>query len=200
MMRKNILYKQRRALRIPNLQLSDEQLKNFALVEIEKLLVRNESSLRRFASLAFPDEALNLEGNNKLIQEELHRDILAIEHSVLLSSMTFEQKKMSLMKLRVLFLYGFGGTEKTYIWRALASEVRLKGGIVIRVALSGIVSLLIRGGRTTHSPFCIPLNVDEESICHIKAGSLLIELLVVAKLIIWDKTPLFNKNCFEALD
>ncbi|KAL5194227.1 Replication protein A DNA-binding subunit B [Glycine soja] len=54
------------------------------------------------------------------------------------------------------FLYGFGGTGKTFIWRTLASSLRAKNQIVIIVASSGIASLLLPGGRTAHSRFKIP--------------------------------------------
>ncbi|KAL8142794.1 hypothetical protein V2J09_015826 [Rumex salicifolius] len=36
--------------------------------------------------------------------------------------------------------------------------------------------------------------------CHIQAGIHLAELLIKAKLIIWDETPMANKYCFETLD
>jgi ATP-dependent DNA helicase PIF1 len=63
------------------------------------------------------------------------------------------------------FLYGYGGTGKTYIWRALSAALRSTGEIVLAVASSGIASLLIPGGRTAHSRFAIPLNVNERSTC-----------------------------------
>jgi len=61
----------------------------------------------------------------------------------------------------VSFLYGYGGTCKTFIYRAIATTLRSKGEIVLIVASSEIVALLIPGGRTAHSRFDIPLIVDE---------------------------------------
>ncbi|XP_057444082.1 uncharacterized protein LOC130736257 [Lotus japonicus] len=72
--------------------------------------------------------------------------------------------------------------------------------IVLNVASSGIASLLLPGGRTAHSRFCIPLQTDETTTCNIKQGSLRANLLICTKLIIWDEAPMLNKNCFEALD
>ncbi|XP_047264096.1 uncharacterized protein LOC124896570 [Capsicum annuum] len=66
------------------------------------------------------------------------------------------------------FLYGFGGTGKTFIWNTLSTAIRSKGEIVLTVASSGIASLLLPGGRTAHSRFVIPLNVTEDSTCNIK--------------------------------
>ena len=54
------------------------------------------------------------------------------------------------------FLYGYRGTRKTFIWKALTALLRADDKIVIMVAFSGIASLLLPGGRTTHSKFKIP--------------------------------------------
>jgi ATP-dependent DNA helicase PIF1 len=51
---------------------------------------------------------------------------------------------------RLFFLYGYGGTGKTFIWRAISAAIRSRGAIVLTVASSGIAALLIPGGRTTH--------------------------------------------------
>ncbi|KAL5185227.1 Replication protein A DNA-binding subunit B [Glycine soja] len=62
------------------------------------------------------------------------------------------------------FLYGFGGTGKTFIWRTLASSLRAENQIVIIVASSGIASLLLPGGRTAHSRFKIPKTISDYAI------------------------------------
>jgi ATP-dependent DNA helicase PIF1 len=71
---------------------------------------------------------------------------------------------------------------------------------VLAVASCGIAALLLQGGRTAHSRFRIPLNINEESTCEIKQGSHLAELLKKTSLILWDEAPMANKHCFEALD
>ena len=71
----------------------------------------------------------------------------------------------------VFFLYGHGGIGKTYIWRALTSSLWFEGRIVLTVALSGIASILLPGGRTTHLRFAIPLDINEDFIYNIKQGS-----------------------------
>ena len=48
------------------------------------------------------------------------------------------------------FLYGQGGTDKTFMWRILCACLRSKGEIVLLVASSGIASLLLQKGRTAH--------------------------------------------------
>jgi ATP-dependent DNA helicase PIF1 len=55
------------------------------------------------------------------------------------------------------------------------------------VVSSGVASLLLPGGRTTHSRFRIPLDLHEESRCAIVRGTNMAELLCRASLIIWDE-------------
>ncbi|KAI3827208.1 hypothetical protein L1987_01280 [Smallanthus sonchifolius] len=89
---------------------------------------------------------------------------------------------------------------KTFLWKTLSSAIRCKGEIVLNVASSGIASLLLSGGRTAHSRFHIPLNLNEDSLCHIKSNSDVANLLKETKLIIWDEAPMVHKHAFEALD
>ncbi|XP_021995507.1 uncharacterized protein LOC110892665 [Helianthus annuus] len=67
-------------------------------------------------------------------------------------------------------------------------------------ASSGIASLLLDGGRTAHSRFDIPLNINEGFVCHIKPDDDVAKLLQQTKLIIWDEAPMVHKHAFEALD
>ncbi|GJQ94135.1 ATP-dependent DNA helicase PIF1-like protein [Tanacetum coccineum] len=46
----------------------------------------------------------------------------------------------------------------------------------------------------------IPINVVEDSMCHIAADSELADLIRKAKLIIWDEAPMINQHCYEAFD
>ncbi|XP_031116548.1 uncharacterized protein LOC116020207 [Ipomoea triloba] len=76
------------------------------------------------------------------------------------------------------FVYGYGETGKTFLWRALSLEMQSKGDIVINVVSSGIASLLLLSGRIAHSRFAIPISITEDSTCNIKPGSDLAELIV----------------------
>nr|XP_043619865.1 uncharacterized protein LOC122591678 [Erigeron canadensis] len=100
----------------------------------------------------------------------------------------------------VFFVYGYGGTGKTFLWKTLRAAVRSRGDIVLNVASSGIASLLLEGGRTTHSRFIIPIHIVENSVCSIDPQSDLAGLIKETKLIIWDEAPMIHKHCFEALD
>lgn len=84
------------------------------------------------------------------------------------------------------FVYKFGGTRKTFLWNALTTSLRSREGVAIIVASSGIAITLLPLGRTAHSRFVIPINMDEDSMCSIPQSSPLHELIRCAKLIIWD--------------
>jgi hypothetical protein len=101
---------------------------------------------------------------------------------------------------KLIFVEGYGGTGKTYLWKAITTKIRCEGKIVLVVASCGITALLLEGGRTTHSRFHIPLNTTEESTCDIKQGTDLAALLNKTSLIIWDEASMAHRNCFEALD
>ncbi|MCI22111.1 ATP-dependent DNA helicase PIF1, partial [Trifolium medium] len=74
MLSDGILYQKRRELNLPDLQISDDDLKNLCLIEIEKLLNENGRSLSDYPSLPTPVvEDVNT-FHNKLIADELSYD------------------------------------------------------------------------------------------------------------------------------
>ncbi|XP_058784626.1 uncharacterized protein LOC131659455 [Vicia villosa] len=206
----DILHRQRQLLSFHDLVLTVDQLKSYALAEIEILLQSNNKSLEDYPEMPQPDRALLRERQNRLIYDELNYDRRSLleEHRNLMSTMTTEQmriyerimKRINENRSGLFFLYGYGGTGKTYIWRAMSAAIRSRGEIVLTVASSGIASLLIPGGRTAHSRFAIPIEVHECSTCNIAPKDPLAELIRRAKLIIWDEAPMMHKHCFEAVD
>ncbi|XP_010445056.1 PREDICTED: ATP-dependent DNA helicase PIF1-like [Camelina sativa] len=148
---------------------------------------------------------------NQLIADEwrfINQADFKKNHLEWLNRLTEEQKKIydeiinSVFKDKcgVFFLYSFGGTGKTFLWKVLSAAVRIRGEIVFNTASSGIASLLLEGGRTAHSRFGIPLEVHDTSMCRMSRSSDLGELVQEAKLIIWDEAPMMSKYCFETLD
>lgn len=78
---------------------------------------------------------------NLLLIEEVSydREKLGMEHASLLYSMTDEQKKiydvimghLNNGLLGVLFVDGFGGTGKTFLWKTITSALRSNGDLVL---------------------------------------------------------------------
>ncbi|XP_019171011.1 PREDICTED: uncharacterized protein LOC109166524 [Ipomoea nil] len=177
---------------------------------MEKLLNAWNKSLADYPLMPMPDQNGDLFQGNRLLFEEMSydREALRHEHNSLLQKLTNEQlliynKVVADVQTEMsgmYFVYGYGGTGKTFLWKTLSAALRSKGEVVLNVASSGIASLLLPGGRTAHSRFAIPISVNEDSTCNIKQGSPLAELIIKAKLIIWDEAPMMHKHCFEALD
>ncbi|XP_074351458.1 uncharacterized protein LOC141690569 [Apium graveolens] len=103
--------------------------------------------------------------------------------------------RLSTVKLVVFFfVFGSGGSGKTYLWRTLIYRLRLEGRIVLPVPMSGIAATLMPGRRTTHSRFKIPIVLDEFSLCNISHDSDIAQLIKKTKLIIWDKAPMQHRS------
>nr|XP_009803713.1 PREDICTED: ATP-dependent DNA helicase PIF1-like [Nicotiana sylvestris] len=191
--------------------LTDDELKNRCLQKLENFLKGYGRSFQDFPTMpthVYKEEEVDI--SNRLIRDELccNRRDLAEEHEELVKNLTNEQNciykriitAVNEDKGEFFFLYGFGGTCKTFIWRTVSFAIRSKGDIVLTVASSEIASLLLPGGLTAHSRFVIPLNLTEYSTCNIKQSSLLANSIVKAKLIIWDEAPMMHRYCFDVLD
>uniref|UniRef100_A0A0D3BGQ9 ATP-dependent DNA helicase n=1 Tax=Brassica oleracea var. oleracea TaxID=109376 RepID=A0A0D3BGQ9_BRAOL len=142
--------------------LSDAEKKEGSLMEIEKILKSNGTSLSNWKKMAKPFRDVT-DSQNVLILDELsyNREEFREEHDKDILKMTDEQRKIyeeiidAVIGKRggVFFVYGLGGTGKTFLWRLLFAAIRSRGEIVLNVASSGITSLLLQGGRTAHSRF-----------------------------------------------
>ena len=181
-----------------------------ALKEIDSILKENGKCLQDFSSLPQPTNRSTINFDNHLILQELNYDkhAQAIEAQELVSSLNLDQYKIYVEIMSLItndsggfsFVYGYGGTGKTFLWKSLISSVRARGEIVLPVASSGIAATLLPSGRTAHSRFAIPIQISESSICSISRNSSLAELLIATKLIIWDEAPMVQRFCIEAFD
>jgi len=116
-------------------------------------------------------------GGNRLVQEELAYD----QHSLTTDADNVEDRLnddqrsayetilnvVTNKEGKLFFVYGSGGTGKTFVWTTLLSYLRGQGKIMLAVASLGIASLLLLGGRTAHSRFKIPIELHDESTCNI---------------------------------
>ncbi|CAI0469522.1 unnamed protein product [Linum tenue] len=98
------------------------------------------------------------------------------------------------------FLYGHGGTGKTFLYNTIIAKLRSISKVVIVVASSGIAATLLPNATTAHSRFKIPLHLDNTSTCSVKKGTHLAELIQKAALIVWDEAPMTHRQAFEAVN
>ncbi|CAL5441876.1 unnamed protein product [Camellia sinensis] len=98
------------------------------------------------------------------------------------------------------FIDGPGGTGKTFLYKALLAAIRSKNYIALATATSGVAASILLGGRTAHSRFKIPIDVDTYKSCNIGKQTGLANLLRTTKLIIWDEAPMAKRQNIEALN
>jgi ATP-dependent DNA helicase PIF1 len=152
----------------------------------------------------------NVDGVCRIVAEEINYDVERLQnfwdHGYTRAN---DQQKQVLNSVTsalafgdggLFFLDGPGGTGKTFVESLLLAHVRAQGHVALAVASSGIASILLEGGRTSHLRFKIPINIHSESICSISAQSNFAKLLQMAKLIVWDEAPAQHRHCFEAVD
>jgi len=80
------------------------------------------------------------------------------------------------------------------------AKIRSENRIALAVATSGIAASLLDGGKTVHSQFKVPLNVDADSTCGIKVNSELADLIRSTELFIWDEAVMAHKHVFSTVD
>ncbi|XP_058741078.1 uncharacterized protein LOC131613424 [Vicia villosa] len=158
------------------MQLTEAELKNLSLIEIENMLQSNRRSLHEFKDMPYLDAYATRHVGNRLIYEEhdYNTETERENFNNLFRALTDEQRSIfekimeAVGKQRggVFFLHGYGGT----------------------------------GGRTAHSKFKIPVPTLDNSTCNIDKNTKHSQLFEATDVIIWDEAPMAHKNCFEALD
>jgi hypothetical protein len=194
----------------PIVTFSEDALKDRALYEIDQVFMLNGHRLEDFPTLPKSNYIPSVHGGNRLVQEELAYD----QHSLTIDEDNAEDRLNDDQRIayktilnvvtnkegKLFFVYGSGGTAKTFVWTTLLSRLRGQGKIVLVVASSRIASLLLMGGRTAHSRFKIPIDLHDESTCNITQQMKVAELVRKANLIIWDEAPMMHCRAFEAVD
>ncbi|XP_029154523.1 uncharacterized protein [Arachis hypogaea] len=195
---------------LAELTMLDDEIKQLCLIDIDKILHSYSKTLKDYPPMPLATEVDSSLLTKRVIREELNfnRDDLNKNASDILAIATPKQRYAFDKIVTAVycdegiffFVYGHGDTGETFLWNLISAEIRSRGDIVLNVASSGIVSLLLSNGRTAHSRFKILMNITEDSVCNIKFGSPQAMLLLKAKLIIWDETPMVSRYCYEALD
>ncbi|CAK8540364.1 unnamed protein product [Lathyrus sativus] len=146
-------------------------------------------------------------GVPKIIQEEL---LVQIPNEDVQPVVNLNNDQMSAYNIimntihqkqgQIFVVDGLGGTGKTFLYQTIMVNLRRNNEIVLATTSSGIAATLLPGGRTAHSRFGIPIDIEPHSICKIAKNSDLAKLIRITNAIIWDEAPMINKYCVEALD
>ncbi|XP_071738789.1 uncharacterized protein [Rutidosis leptorrhynchoides] len=159
------------SLKMAKLHINSDDLHNYVLYEVEILLNQCGKTLSDFTLPPLQDDLL-LDLANYLIMEERNYDHESLSEELihLESRMNVKQKRIyelirdasSNNRTELVFVYGHGGTGKTFLWKAIITGLRANGKIVLSVASSGIAYLLLPSGRTAHSRFKLPIDLTDE--------------------------------------
>ena len=149
-------------------------------------------------------------GGNRLIHDQLDYNIEELTVRVTANTAQFNPAQRGVYDAvmesvnnnngKIFFLHSAGGCGKTFVCNTIAAAVRAQGKIALCVASSGIASLLLEGGRTAHSTFKIPLQVNDTSFCSITRRSDAYPLLRETSIIIWDEVPMQHKYAVDAVN
>ncbi|KAF8099156.1 hypothetical protein N665_0250s0018 [Sinapis alba] len=169
-----------REFNFKELVLQDDQLQQYTLMELERLLKENEKSQIDFKGIPLPEKKVldDIANSERSENDNLYVGMNSEQKTIydaVLESVDNKTRKL-------FFVYGPGGTGKTYLYRTLISKIQSEKNIVIPVASSGIAALLLPRGRTAHSRFKLPLNLTK------------------ADIIIWDEAPMAHRHTFETVD
>jgi hypothetical protein len=118
-------YKRRKFLDFPMLNLTDSPKKDYAFIEIEKLMQQTGKSMKNYPEIEMPSANQLAEIGNRLMNEVLNynKDKQSEEHQMIYSNPNDEQKIAfnNIIELvdnnqgKLIFVEGHGGTSKTYL-------------------------------------------------------------------------------------
>lgn len=209
-MSEDILNRSRRANLNIELELSEE-MRNEALILIEEMCMQISGNTLNNLGMNSPDREMH-QAFNRELERERDYDIETLSQTVRESvpKLNMQQKNVYETMMNAIrqkqggmyFLDAPGGTGKTFLISLLLATVRSRSEIAVAVASSGIAATLLEGGRTAHSAFKLPLNLQviEEPTCNISKNSAMAKVLQKSEIIIWDECTMSNKKALEALD
>ncbi|XP_028055133.1 uncharacterized protein LOC114259319 [Camellia sinensis] len=102
--------------------------------------------------------------------------------------------------IRYFFIDGPGGTRKTFLYRAILATIRTHNLIALATTTSRVTASLLLNGRTAHSRFKIPIDVESKICCNFSKQSSLAKPLKLTALIIWDEASMARRQSIKALD
>ncbi|GBN07175.1 hypothetical protein AVEN_90311-1 [Araneus ventricosus] len=155
---------------------SEQTGPHYALADIEELLTSYNLSLQKLHLPTVDLPASVLEGANFDVVEEQAK---ANSYTMQLNS---EQRNVVEILLSAVynnaadtskcyFLDGPAGTGKTFVYSTLLHTIHGRGDDVIPVASTGIAATLLIGGRTAHSVFKIPIDLNATSTYNLKPNT-----------------------------
>ncbi|XP_045498452.1 uncharacterized protein LOC123696361 [Colias croceus] len=194
------------------IDVTDERVLNTCLSSLQDMVISIGGNPLIEYGLPAPQSSGHQDRGNREYNAETNYDpgemtTIRNDHVALFSS---EQKQIYDTVLesvgqnqgKMFFLDAPGGTGKTFVTTGILAEVRRQGKIAIAVASSGIAATLLPGGKTAHSMFKIPIDLEraETPVCGVSRNSDKGHVLKDCSLIVWDECTMANRKAVEAVD
>ena len=101
---------------------------------------------------------------------------------------------------RAYFLEGPGGSRKTMCYNTLVSWCRGRGITVASTAYTGIAATLLKGGRTCHNLFKLPVPILDTSVCRVSPASQHADFLRSITMFVIDEASMVPGHALRAID
>nr|GEW29935.1 DNA helicase [Tanacetum cinerariifolium] len=137
-------------IRIYHLNADSQQ--GYTLYELEIILNNCGKSLQSFGLPPPPTDLLGQLANRLLMEERNYNreELIQLKNDSVLRLNTDQKSIYELIinddansRQELIFVYGYGGTGKTFLWKTIISSLRLLGKIVLAVASSADTDLII---------------------------------------------------------
>jgi hypothetical protein len=98
----------------------------------------------------------------------------------------------------IFYIQAAGGCGKSFWANGVTAALRADGQMPIVVAASGLAATVLDGGRTAHSVFGIPLNVDDHAWCNVDASRR--DAIIRCPVIFWDECSLVHVHAANSVN
>ena len=174
-----------------------ENKDNLALNHINNLLLLEDVSCKDFG-LPEPEPIINdikYDNNITSISKEMFENMftkLNEDQKFIFNELVNNMNKIN-------FIDGPGGSGKTFLYKTLIYYFLSKGKNIISMAWTGIASILLPKGMTTHRTFRLPLDLSsiENSFLKLESDK---KKLRETKVIIWNEASMIPKKDLEIID
>jgi hypothetical protein len=98
----------------------------------------------------------------------------------------------------IFYVQAGGGCGKSFWANGVSAALSVQGQQPIMVAASALAASVLRGGRTAHAMFHIPIECDEHSFCSFSSETL--DLMKSTNIIIWDECSMVHVDVAECVN
>ena len=137
-------------------------------------------------------------GNNDIDMNSLNIEQRQIFNAVVASAFSVDRGEQA--ENRLFYVDAPGGSGKTYLFNKLYEYLNANNIKTNTSAWTGIAATLLRGGKTLHSIFKLPVPLSETSVCNVPPNSEQGNFLKQVKVFIIDEASMIPCYALKAID